>query len=56
MDRIAFEQAVQKIVYNERERYGIGTLSEKTLHAVVKNYMEPNEDYPVHNMHFLHAF
>ena len=45
MDRIAFEQAVQKIVYNERERYGIGTLSEKTLHAVVKNYMEPNEDY-----------
>ena len=29
----------------ERERYGIGTLSEKTVHAVVKHYMEPNEDY-----------
>lgn len=45
MDRKAFDRAVQKIVYSERERYGIGTLSEKTLHAVVKNYMEPNEDY-----------
>lgn len=45
MDRIVFDQAIEKIVYNERERYGIGTLSEKTLHAVVKNYMEPNEDY-----------
>ena len=25
--------------------FGIGTLSEKTVHAVVKHYMEPNEDY-----------
>ncbi len=45
MDRMVFNQAIEKIVYQERERYGIGTLSEKTLHAVVKNYMEPNEDY-----------
>lgn len=45
MDRTVFEQAIEKIVDQERERYGIGTLSEKTLHAVVKNYMEPNEDY-----------
>lgn len=45
MDRQVFNQAIQKIVYSERERYGIGTLSEKTLHAVVKNYLEPNEDY-----------
>lgn len=45
MDRKVFDQALQKIVYNERERLGIGTLSEKTLHAVVKNYMEPNVDY-----------
>nr|MBP3599298.1 hypothetical protein [Eubacterium sp.] len=45
MDRKVFDQAIEKIVYQERERYGIGTLSEKTLHAVVKNYLEPNEDY-----------
>lgn len=45
MDKTIFNHAVDKIVRNERERYGIGTLSEKTLHAVVKNYMEPNEDY-----------
>lgn len=45
MDRKVFNQAVEKIVLSERERLGIGTLSEKTLHAVVKNYMEPNEDF-----------
>lgn len=45
MDRMVFNQAIDKIVHKERERYGIGTLSEKTLHAVVKNYMEPDEDY-----------
>ncbi len=45
MDKKVFNQAVEKIVYQERERYGIGTLSEKTLHAVVKHYLEPNEDY-----------
>lgn len=45
MDKTAFNRAVARIVYQERERQGIGTLSEKTLHAVVKNYVEPNEDY-----------
>lgn len=45
MDREAFDRAIRKIVYEERERYGIGTLSEKTVHAVVKHYMEPNADY-----------
>lgn len=45
MDRKAFDAAVDKIVRQERERYGIGTLAEKTVHAVVKHYMEPNEDY-----------
>ncbi len=45
MDRKAFDRALEKIVYGERQRPGIGTLSEKTLHAVVKNYMEPDEDY-----------
>ncbi len=45
MDRILFNQAIEKIVSYGRASYGIGTLSEKTLHAVVKNYMEPDEDY-----------
>ena len=45
MDRKIFHQAIERIVNQERERYGIGTLAEKTVHAVVKHYMEPNEDY-----------
>lgn len=39
-----FLNAKQKIVGNERERQGIGTLSEKTVHAVLKNAYAPDED------------
>ena len=45
MDRITFNQSVAKILSREHEDHGIGTLGEKTLHAVVKNYVEPDEDY-----------
>lgn len=45
MDRITFNQSIVKIISREHENHGIGTLGEKTLHAVVKNYVEPNEDY-----------
>jgi len=45
MDRIIFNQAVAKILGREHEDHGIGTLGEKTLHAVVKNYVEPDEDF-----------
>ena len=45
MDRIIFNQSIAKIISREHENHGIGTLGEKTLHAVVKNYVEPNEDY-----------
>lgn len=38
-----FQEAYGKIVLRERERAGIGTLSEKTLHAVLKHYFEPDE-------------
>lgn len=41
---IRFEQAREKILKNDRDRIGIGTLSEKTLHAIVKNFYEPDED------------
>lgn len=40
-----FQIAKEKIIGKTRERQQIGTLSEKTIHAVVKNYYEPNEDY-----------
>ena len=45
MDRKSFNQAAAKILSREHENHGIGTLGEKTLHAVVKNYVEPDEDY-----------
>ena len=44
MDKIRFEQAKAKIIGKDRQRLQIGTLSEKTVHAVVKNYYEPDED------------
>lgn len=40
-----FEAARNKIIGIERKRHGIGTLSEKTVHAILKNYYAPNEDY-----------
>lgn len=39
-----FEAAKEKIVGKDREKNGIGTLSEKTVHAVLKNYYAPDED------------
>lgn len=39
-----FEEAKNKIVGVDRQRLGIGTLSEKTVHAILKNYYEPDED------------
>lgn len=36
-----FEQAKAKIIGKDRQRMGIGTYSEKTVHAIFKNYYEP---------------
>ena len=44
MDTIRFEQAKEKIIGKDRLRQQIGTLSEKTIHAVVKNYYEPDDE------------
>ena len=44
MDKTAFYNACNKIVGADRQRKGIGTLGEKTLHAVLKNYYEPHEE------------
>lgn len=40
-----FEEAKNRIIGTQRERLGIGTLGEKTVHATLKHYYEPNEDY-----------
>ena len=43
-DKKAFEAAKRKVIGIDRQRLGIGTLAEKSLHAILKNYYEPNED------------
>lgn len=54
-----FELAVKAVLESTKEQrninngYGIGTLSEKTVHAILKRYYEPNEDYhevPINGM------
>ena len=44
IDEKRFETAKDKIIGKYRQRQLIGTLSEKTVHAVIKNYYEPDED------------
>lgn len=41
----AFDLARDKILHQCRARKGIGTLGEKTLHAILKHYIEPKEEY-----------
>ncbi len=36
---------LSKFLLEERIRQGIGTLSEKTLHYTLKNYLEPRQEY-----------
>jgi len=43
MDKQAFQTACEKIIDKQRTQNGIGTLGEKTLHAVLKLYFEPSE-------------
>ena len=45
IDEERFEQIKNKITNSNRERIGIGTLSEKTVHAILKEYYEPDTDY-----------
>lgn len=44
MDTLRFHEACDKIINKERSRNGIGTIGEKTLHAVLKSYFEPHEE------------
>ncbi len=42
MDQILFQQACNKVIDQVKEGHEIGTLSEKTIHAVIKNYLSPD--------------
>lgn len=44
IDNNRFEEVKRKIIGVERLRPTIGTLSEKTMHIILKNYYEPDED------------
>lgn len=43
MNNIRFTEAYNKVMFNKQKKDGIGTLSEKSLHAIIKNYLEPDE-------------
>lgn len=44
MDERRFAEARAKVIGPPRQRQGIGTLQEKTMHAVLKYYYAPDED------------
>lgn len=52
IDLIRFECAKERVIGKYRERQGIGTLSEKTMHLVLKHYYAPDEkmhEIPIEN-------
>lgn len=44
MDKLAFAKACEKVLSRGKQTGGIGTLGEKTLHAILKEYYEPYSD------------
>lgn len=52
MNKELFQEVCHNIIDQNIERNGIGTLSEKTIHAVLKSYFSPdqiNQEQKVHN-------
>ncbi|MBE5934499.1 MAG: hypothetical protein E7262_01740 [Lachnospiraceae bacterium] len=45
IDNNRFEDVRDRICANDKIKMGIGTLSEKTVHSVLKHYYEPDIDY-----------
>ncbi len=45
ISREKFHRIRDKIVSGEKQKYGIGTLAEKTMHNVLKNYYSEGIDY-----------
>lgn len=50
-DASAFDRAISYTDFKERQRAGIGTLAEKTVHAVLKNYFEPDPAFQEVRVH-----
>ncbi len=44
MDEKRFEKIKEKFINSARARYGIGTLQEKTVHGILKDYYAPDKD------------
>ncbi len=44
-DKRRFDEAKLKVLTGKHDPHGFGTLQEKTVHAVMKQYYVPNEDY-----------
>lgn len=44
-DKEAFARAQMKVLETTGVRLGIGTLAEKSVHAVLKNYYDPDDDH-----------
>ncbi|MBP3603714.1 MAG: hypothetical protein J6J79_06170 [Lachnospiraceae bacterium] len=44
MDKERFLEIKNEFILEKRERYGIGTLKEKTVHGILKNYFAPDKD------------
>ena len=45
LEQKRFHEICQQVIHDKITREGIGTLGEKTLHAVLKKYFEPMEEY-----------
>lgn len=45
MDQARFEEICDRWLISERERIGIGTQSEKSMHAILKRYFENDPQY-----------
>lgn len=43
MDKQLFDQVCDDVIGKIQTRNGIGTLAEKTVHSVIKNYLAPNQ-------------
>ncbi len=46
LDKELFEQVCDEVIGQQQGMNGIGTLSEKTVHSVLKSYLSPN---PIHH-------
>ena len=44
VDEKRFEAVKNNFIASKRERYGIGTLQEKTVHGILKDYYAPDKD------------